>query len=117
MIVVIRKYFDVVVIEALLLGNASSLHCHRDGNRISELSLISGSFCHCQKLGEVVGIVSEVGILIVVVVVSVDVVVDFLIIVVVNFGVTVADIFVDIVVLEEVEVVLVVVVFAVLVET
>lgn len=110
---------DVVVVEAVLLGNASSLHCHRDGNRMSELSLISGSFCHCQKLDEVISIDSEVGILdVVVVVVLVDVVEDFLIIVVVNFGVTIADVVVNIVVVEEeVEVVLVIVLVVVLVET
>ena len=109
---------DVVVVEAVLLGNASSLHCHRDGNRMSELSLISGSFCHCQKLDEVISIDSEVGIIdVVVVVVLVDVVEDFLIIVVVNFGVNIADVVVNVVVVveEEVEVVLVIVV--VLVET
>ena len=110
---------DVVVVEAVLLGNVSSLHCHRDGNRMSELSLISGSFCHCQKLDEVISIDSEVGILdVVVVVVLVDVVEDFLIIVVVNFGVTIADVVVNIVVVEEeVEVVLVIVLVVVLVET
>ena len=110
---------DVVDVEAVLLGNASSLHCHRDGNRMSELSLISGSFCHCQKLDEVISIDSEVGILdVVVVVVLVDVVEDFLIIVVVNFGVTIADVVVNIVVVEEeVEVVLVIVLVVVLVET
>ena len=109
---------DVVVEEAVLLGNASSLHCHRDGNRMSELSLISGSFCHCQKLDEVISIDSEVGILDVVVVVLVDVVEDFLIIVVVNFGVTIADVVVNIIVVEEeVEVVLVIVLVVVFVET
>ena len=110
---------DVVVVEAVLLGNASSLHCHRDGNRMSELSLISGSFCHCQKLDEVISIDSEVGIIdVVVVVVLVDVVEDFLIIVVVNFGVTIADVVVNIIVVEEeVEVVLVIVLVVVLVET
>ena len=109
---------DVVVEEAVLLGNASSLHCHRDGNRMSELSLISGSFCHCQKLDEVISIDSEVGILDVVVVVLVDVVEDFLIIVVVNFGVTIADVVVNIIAVEEeVEVVLVIVLVVVLVET
>ena len=104
---------DVVDVEAVLLGNASSLHCHRDGNRMSELSLISGSFCHCQKLDEVISIDSEVGILDVVVV---EVLVD--VIVVVNFGVTIADVVVNIVVVEEeVEVVLVIVLVVVLVET
>ena len=56
---------DVVVVEALILGLGFSLsfHCQRDGNNTSEVSLISGLFCHCQKFNELVDVDSEVGIL------------------------------------------------------
>ena len=57
---------DVVVVEAVILGLGFSLsfHCQRDGNNTSsEVSLISGLFCHCQKFNELVDVDSEVGIL------------------------------------------------------
>ena len=68
MVVVVVEYvvgIDVVVVEALLLADALSLHCHRDGKRISEVSLISGSFCHCQKPTEFTDVDFEVGMLVV----------------------------------------------------
>ena len=55
---------DVVVVEAAVilgLGFSLSFHCQRDGNTTSEMSFISGLFCHCQKL---IDADSEVGILV-----------------------------------------------------
>ena len=58
---------DVVVVETAVilgLGFSLSFHCQRDGNTTSEMSLISGLFCHCQKFNELIDADSEVGILV-----------------------------------------------------
>ena len=69
MVVVLVEYvvgIDVVVVDAVLLVDTLSLHCHRDGKRISGFSLISGSYCHCQKPTELTDVDFEVGMLVVV---------------------------------------------------
>ena len=75
---------DVVVVEAVILGLGFSLsfHCQRDGNNTSEVSLISGLFCHCQKFNKLFDVDSEVGILVEVAVFVVEAVVVAVVVVV-----------------------------------